>query len=98
MFTEPQQRTRTSSAPLRDLLRHNSKNWMIPLFLLMETRDDILGGAFAPTIAQALVQSTGSALSVGASIMVLCVISLAAVMAVKEPKPRWRAHAPPVRS
>ncbi|HUR01163.1 MAG TPA: hypothetical protein VM347_01365 [Nonomuraea sp.] len=144
MLKEPHQRTRTSSAPLRDLLRHNSKNWMIPLFLLMETRDDwlfaaaiivltvglglsygqmsamyaemfpvsvhysgvaigyalgaILGGAFAPTIAQALVQSTGSALSVGASIMVLCVISLAAVMAVKEPKPRWRAHAPPVRS
>jgi hypothetical protein len=46
----------------------------------------ILGGAFAPTIAQALVQSTGSALSVGAYIMVLCVISLAAVTAVKEPK------------
>ena len=37
-------------------------------------------------IQDALVQSTGSALSVGASIMVLCVISLAAVTAVKEPK------------
>ncbi|RJL35345.1 MFS transporter [Bailinhaonella thermotolerans] len=106
--------------------------WMIPLFLLMETRDirlftvavvvlsvglglsygpmsalyaemfpgpvrysgaaigyalgAILGGAFAPTIAQALVQGTGSALSVGAYIMALCVISLAAVTAVKEPK------------
>ncbi|MFI7639732.1 MFS transporter [Nonomuraea sp. NPDC049400] len=209
VFKELQQRTKTSSAPLRDLFRGNSKNvlltalifvannaagylliayfisygttklglsrpsvllatvagsvgwlvftlyggvlsdrigrvrtfqigyalvfvWMIPLFLLMETRNiwlfaaaiivlaiglglsygpmsamyaemfpvsvrysgvaigyalgAILGGAFAPTIAQALVQSTGSALSVGAYIMVLCVISLAAVTAVKEPK------------
>ncbi|WP_344975031.1 MFS transporter [Streptosporangium fragile] len=209
VFEELQRRTKTSSAPLRDLFRHNSKNvmltalifvannaagylliayfisygtttlglsrrsvllatvagsvgwlvftlyggvlsdrvgrvrtfqigyalvfvWMIPLFLLMETRNiwlftaaivvltiglglsygpmsamyaemfpvsvrysgvaigyalgAILGGAFAPTIAQALVQSTGSALSVGAYIMVLCVISLAAVTAVKEPK------------
>ncbi|OLT23257.1 MFS transporter [Actinomadura sp. CNU-125] len=106
--------------------------WMIPLFMLMETRDiwlfataivvltfglglsygpmsamyaemfpasvrysgvaigyalgAILGGAFAPTIAKALVESTGSAYSVGAYIMVLCVISLAAVSAVKEPK------------
>ncbi len=106
--------------------------WMIPLFLLMETRDiwlfalaiivlatglglsygpmsalyaemfpvsvrysgaaigyalgAILGGAFAPTIAEALVQGTGSALSIGAYIMVLCVISLAAVTMVKDPK------------
>ena len=29
VFKEPQQRTRTSSATLRDLFRHNSKNWMI---------------------------------------------------------------------
>ncbi|NRQ35956.1 MHS family MFS transporter [Nonomuraea sp. NN258] len=209
VFKELQQRTRTSSAPLRELFRHNSRNvlltalifvannaagylliayfisygttslglsrpsvllatvagsvgwliftmyggvlsdrigrvrtfqigyalvfvWMIPLFLLMETRDirlfavavivltiglglsygpmsamyaemfpvsvrysgvaigyalgAILGGAFAPTIAQALVQSTGTALSVGGYIMVLCVISLAAVTAVKEPR------------
>ncbi|MFG1977353.1 MFS transporter [Nonomuraea fuscirosea] len=106
--------------------------WMIPLFLLMETRDiwlfavaiivlavglglsygpmsalyaelfpvavrysgaaigyalgAILGGAFAPTIAEALVQGTGSALSIGVYIMVLCVISLAAVTMVKDPK------------
>ncbi|MFB4289437.1 MFS transporter [Nonomuraea sp. ATR24] len=209
VFQELQQRTRTSSAPLRDLFRHNSKNvvltalifvannaagylliayfisygtttlglsrpsvllatvagsvgwlgftlyagalsdrigrvrtfqigyalvfaWMIPLFLLMETRNiwlfatailvltlglglsygpmsamyaemfpvsvrysgvaigyalgAILGGAFAPTIAQALVQSTGTTMSVGAYIMALCVVSLAAVTAVKEPK------------
>ncbi|MEV4222018.1 MULTISPECIES: MFS transporter [Nonomuraea] len=209
VFQELQQRTRTSSAPLRDLFRHNSKNvvltalifvannaagylliayfisygtttlglsrpsvllatvagsvgwlgftlyagalsdrigrvrtfqigyalvfvWMIPLFLLMETRNiwlfatailvltlglglsygpmsamyaemfpvsvrysgvaigyalgAILGGAFAPTIAQALVQSTGTTMSVGAYIMALCVVSLVAVTAVKEPK------------
>jgi nitrate/nitrite transporter NarK len=106
--------------------------WMIPLFLLMETRGiwlftvailvlavglglsygpmsamyaemfpasvrysgaaigyalgAILGGAFAPMIAEALVRSTGSALSVGGYIMVLCVISLVAVTAVKEPR------------
>ncbi|WP_285497790.1 MFS transporter [Actinomadura sp. NBRC 104425] len=106
--------------------------WMIPLFMLMETRSiwlfavailvltvglglsygpmsalyaemfpasvrysgvaigyalgAILGGAFAPTIAKALVESTGSAYSVGAYIMVLCLVSLAAVTAVKEPK------------
>ncbi|MGW0484232.1 MFS transporter [Nonomuraea sp. NPDC003214] len=209
VFQELQQRTRTSSAPLRDLFRHNSRNvvltalifvannaagylliayfisygtttlglsrpsvllatvagsvgwlgftlyagalsdrigrvrtfqigyalvfvWMIPLFLLMETRNiwlfatailvltlglglsygpmsamyaemfpvsvrysgvaigyalgAILGGAFAPTIAQALVQSTGTTMSVGAYIMALCVVSLVAVTAVKEPK------------
>ncbi|MUL41810.1 MHS family MFS transporter [Streptomonospora sp. PA3] len=45
----------------------------------------ILGGAFAPTIAEALVQSTGTAFSIGAYIMALCVISLAAVTAVEEP-------------
>ncbi|MFB4314955.1 MFS transporter [Actinomadura sp. 21ATH] len=106
--------------------------WMIPLFMLMETRNiwlfaiaiivltvglglsygpmsamyaemfpasvrysgvaigyalgAILGGAFAPTIAKALVETTGSAYSVGGYIMVLCVISLAAVSAVKEPR------------
>ena len=106
--------------------------WMVPLFLLMDTRDirlfaaavlvmsiglglsygpmsalyaemfpapvrysgvaigyalgAVLGGAFAPTIAEALMQSTGSGLSVGAYIMVLCVISGVAVTMVKEPK------------
>jgi MFS family permease len=46
----------------------------------------ILGGAFAPTIAELLVQNTGWAVSVGIYIMVLCVISFAAVSAVPEPK------------
>ncbi|MDA0565728.1 MHS family MFS transporter [Streptomonospora sp. S1-112] len=104
--------------------------WMLPLFALMETRDirlftaavlvlsvglglsygpmsalyaemfppevrysgaaigyalgAILGGAFAPMIAESLVQATGSAYSVGAYIMVLCAVSLAAVSAVRE--------------
>jgi metabolite-proton symporter len=46
----------------------------------------ILGGAFAPTIAQALTQATGSAYSVGAYIMALSVISIIAVTLVKEPR------------
>ncbi|SFK52228.1 MFS transporter [Geodermatophilus ruber] len=44
----------------------------------------ILGGAFAPTISEILVQSTGSSLSVGFYIMVTAVISFAAVSAIKE--------------
>ncbi len=104
--------------------------WMIPLFLLMDTRSiwlfasaiivltvglgvsygpmsamyaemfpvevrysgvsigyalgAILGGAFAPTIAEILVQSTGSSLSVGLYIMALCVVSGVAVTLVPE--------------
>ncbi|MFC3897170.1 MFS transporter [Lentzea rhizosphaerae] len=46
----------------------------------------ILGGAFAPTIAQALVKSTGSVVSVGVYIMVLAVISTIAVSLVREPR------------
>ncbi|MET8760736.1 MFS transporter [Lentzea sp. NPDC004782] len=46
----------------------------------------ILGGAFAPTIAQALVKSTGSVISVGVYIMVLAVISTVAVSLVREPR------------
>jgi MFS family permease len=106
--------------------------WMIPLFLLLQTRDivlfggaiavlcvglglsygqmsamyaemfpvqvrysgvsigyalgAILGGAFAPTIAEVLVRTTGTALSVGGYIMVLCVVSLVAVSLVPEPR------------
>ncbi|MDK1326555.1 MFS transporter [Arthrobacter sp. zg-Y1143] len=44
----------------------------------------ILGGAFAPTIAQALLNGTGWSPSIGLYIMVLCVISFAAVSMVKE--------------
>ena len=46
----------------------------------------ILGGAFAPTIAQALLQSTGTGVSIGVYMMVLCAISFAAVSLVREPK------------
>ena len=104
--------------------------WMVPLFLLMQTRDiwlfglailvltvglgvsygpmsamyaemfpvevrysgasigyalgAILGGAFAPAIAEILVQTTGSAVSVGFYIMALCAVSVAAVSLVPE--------------
>ncbi len=44
----------------------------------------ILGGAFAPTIAEILVQTTGSAISVGVYIMALCVVSAVAVTLVPE--------------
>ncbi|GIH97546.1 hypothetical protein Psi01_81760 [Planobispora siamensis] len=132
VFKELQQRTKTSSAPLRDLFRSNTRNvvltalisvannaagylliayfisygtttlglarpsvllatvagavgWLVftmyggmlsdrigrvRTFQIGYALGAILGGAFAPTIAQALVQSTGSALSVGAYIMV----------------------------
>ena len=46
----------------------------------------ILGGAFAPTIAQALLQSTGTGVAIGIYIMVLCVVSFVAVSMVSEPK------------
>ncbi|MEU3269897.1 MFS transporter [Saccharomonospora sp. NPDC006951] len=106
--------------------------WMIPLFLLIETRNillfgvaifllsiglglsygpmsamyaemfpvavrysgvsigyalgAILGGAFAPTIAEVLMQATDWSVSIALYIMVLCVISFTAVSCVKEPK------------
>jgi MFS family permease len=44
----------------------------------------ILGGAFAPTIAEILVRTTGTVISVGGYIMVACVISFGAVCMVKE--------------
>ena len=46
----------------------------------------ILGGAFAPTIAETLLARTGSSLSIAAYMIVVCVISLIAVSLVKEPK------------
>ncbi len=46
----------------------------------------ILGGAFAPTIAELLMQSTGWSGSVGVYIMVLCVVSFAGATAIREPK------------
>ena len=46
----------------------------------------ILGGAFAPTIAQMLLNETGWSPSIGIYIMVLCVISFVAVSLVRETK------------
>ena len=46
----------------------------------------ILGGAFAPTIAQALLNETKWSPSIGLYIMVLCVVSFVAVTMVKETK------------
>jgi MFS family permease len=46
----------------------------------------ILGGAFAPTIAEILVQATGRSISVGIYIMALCVVSTVAVSMIKEPR------------
>ena len=48
----------------------------------------ILGGAFAPTIAEILMQSTGWSGSVGIYLMVACVISLVAVTLAGETKGR----------
>lgn len=46
----------------------------------------ILGGAFAPLIAQALLNGTGWSLSIGIYIMVVAVVSFVAVTMVKETK------------
>ncbi|MEY7973466.1 MFS transporter [Saccharomonospora xinjiangensis] len=46
----------------------------------------ILGGAFAPMIAELLMQKTGWSGSIGVYIMVLCVVSFAGATAVREPK------------
>ncbi|GLB66772.1 MFS transporter [Arthrobacter mangrovi] len=46
----------------------------------------ILGGAFAPMIAELLLGATGTTISIGIYIAVLCVISLVAVSMVKETK------------
>ena len=46
----------------------------------------ILGGAFAPMIAEMLLEATGWSGSIGIYIMILCVISFVAVTMVKETK------------
>ncbi|MCI4010694.1 MFS transporter [Brevibacterium sp. ZH18] len=46
----------------------------------------ILGGAFAPTIAETLLARTGSSLSIAVYMIIVCVISLIAVSLVKETK------------
>jgi metabolite-proton symporter len=44
----------------------------------------VLGGGFAPLIAQALIGATGTSLSVSAYMVVVCLITLAAVLAMRE--------------
>ncbi|WP_433876333.1 MFS transporter [Sinomonas atrocyanea] len=44
----------------------------------------ILGGAFAPTIAQALLQETGTTAAVSAYLLVMTVISIAAVLMLRD--------------
>ncbi|MGO2036420.1 MAG: MFS transporter, partial [Brevibacterium sp.] len=46
----------------------------------------ILGGAFAPTIAESLLASTGTSLSIAIYMIIVCIISLIAVSLVKETK------------
>ncbi|WP_413250317.1 MFS transporter [Sinomonas flava] len=44
----------------------------------------ILGGAFAPTIAQALLQETGTTAAVSAYLLVMTIISIAAVLMLRD--------------
>ncbi len=46
----------------------------------------ILGGAFAPTIAETLLAKTGNSLSIAIYLIIVCVISLIGVSLVKETK------------
>jgi MFS family permease len=46
----------------------------------------ILGGAFAPTIAETLLAETGSSISIAIYMIVVCIISLIGVSLVKETK------------
>ena len=46
----------------------------------------ILGGAFAPTIAETLLAETGSSISIAIYMIIVCVISLIGVSLVKETK------------
>ncbi|UWF78007.1 MFS transporter [Microbacterium neungamense] len=46
----------------------------------------ILGGAFAPLIAQLLLQNTGTSWSIGVYVLIITIVSLVAVTLVKETK------------
>ncbi|MDF2920279.1 MAG: permease of the major facilitator superfamily, partial [Microbacterium sp.] len=46
----------------------------------------IMGGAFAPMIAEALLRSTGVSWTIGVYIAVAALVSLAAVSMIKETK------------
>ncbi|GAA4795535.1 MFS transporter [Actinomycetospora chlora] len=50
----------------------------------------ILGGGFAPLVAQALIGATGTSLSVSVYMVIVCVITLAAVLALREGTPAER--------
>jgi metabolite-proton symporter len=44
----------------------------------------VVGGGFAPLVAQALIGATGTSLSVSAYMVVVCLVTLAAVLALRE--------------
>ncbi|GAA4886634.1 MFS transporter [Actinomycetospora straminea] len=44
----------------------------------------VLGGGFAPLVAQALIGATGTSLSVSVYMVIVCLITLAAVLALRE--------------
>ena len=46
----------------------------------------ILGGAFAPTIAETLLAETGKSISIAIYMIIVCIISLIGVSLVKETK------------
>jgi MFS family permease len=50
----------------------------------------ILGGGFAPLVAQALIGATGTSLSVSVYMVIVCLITLAAVLALREGTPAER--------
>ncbi|MHC1559745.1 MFS transporter [Actinomycetospora sp. C-140] len=50
----------------------------------------IIGGGFAPLAAQALIGATGTSLSVSVYMVVVCLITLAAVLALREGTPAER--------
>ena len=50
----------------------------------------VLGGGFAPLVAQALIGATGTSLSVSVYMVVVCLVTLAAVLAMREGTPAER--------
>ena len=44
----------------------------------------VLGGGFAPLVAQALIGATGTSLSVSVYMVIVCLVTLAAVLAMRE--------------
>jgi MFS family permease len=50
----------------------------------------VLGGGFAPLVAQALIGATGTSLSVSVYMAIMCLVTLAAVLALREGSPAER--------